>query len=211
MTLDDINNLQPEDLKKIGSAPLPIRIGAVAVIAILIAFLVYYFMIGPNLKHLETIETQELTLKDDFENKQRKASNLEAYELQLAEMERTFGTMLKSLPDKAEVENLLIEISRAGSFNNLKINLFEPTGEISKEFYAEYPIKMELEGDYTQFTGFIDNIASLQRIVTLENIKITSSNKPDAENDGQKMLSISLMAKTYRYLTDEEATDEEAS
>lgn len=206
MTLDDINNLQPEDLKKIGSAPLPIRIGAVVIIAILVAFLVYYFMIGPNFKELESIEREELTLKDDFEKKQRKASNLEAYELQLAEMERTFGTMLKSLPDKAEVESLLIEISRAGSFNNLKINLFEPTGEISKEFYAEYPIKMELEGNYTQFTGFIDNIASLQRIVTLEKIKITSADSSSTEDDDQKMLSISLIAKTYRYLTDEEAS-----
>jgi type IV pilus assembly protein PilO len=206
MTFEDINNLQPEDIKKIGGAPLPVRIGAVVVIAVIVVIAVYSLMIKPNLESLERIERQELELRSDFEKKQRKASNLEAYELQLAEMERTFGTMLKSLPDRAEVESLLIEISRAGSFNNLKINLFEPTGEISKEFYAEYPIKMELEGNYAQFSGFIDNIASLQRIVTLENIEIKEASSKDQDDNEGKQLIISLVAKTYRYLSDEEAS-----
>jgi len=209
MTFDDINNLQAEDLKKIGSAPLPVKIGAVIALAIAVLVASYFLMIKPKLENLDRITAEEAELKQQFERKQRKASNLEAYELQLAEMERTFGTMLKSLPDKAEVESLLIEISRAGSFNNLEINLFEPTGEISKEFYAEYPIKMELEGNYTQFVGFVDNIASLQRIVTLEEIQIQQSGNNDLEtsnsNDG-KILTITLVAKTYRYLSDEEAS-----
>ena len=126
MTLEELQNIQPEDLKKIGAAPLPIKIGAIVVICIVVVLLGYNFLVRESISQLESTKAKESTLKQDFEKKQRKASNLEAYENQLKEMEATFGSMLKSLPDKAEVESLLIEISRAGSANNLKINKFKP-------------------------------------------------------------------------------------
>lgn len=197
MTFEELQNIQPEDLKKIGAAPLPIKIGAIVIICVIVSALSYNFLVKKSISTLETTKNKEITLKQDFEAKQRKASNLEAYENQLKEMEATFGSMLKSLPDKAEVESLLVEISRAGSANNLKINKFNPTTESPKEFYAEYPITMELEGTYGEFTGFISSVASLQRIVTLHNVQITPIN--DSEN-----INISLTAKTYRYISDDQ-------
>lgn len=196
MTLDDLNDLQIEDLKKIGAAPMGIKLVVIAIIAALVGVGGYYLFIKDKIQSWSTIEAEELTLKQTFEAKQKKASNLEAYEAQLEEMKKTFGSMLKSLPDQAEVESLLVEISRAGSANNLKINKFSPMGEQPKEFYAEYPIDMELFGTYAELTGFVSDVASLQRIVTLHNIHITPT------EDGAN-INVKLNAKTYRYLSDE--------
>lgn len=196
MTLDDINNLQPEDIKKIGSAPLPVRLAVIVLLAIVVAVGGYFLLIKDKVESWEKAEAEEIGLKQQFEAKQKKASNLEAYEAQMEEMKKTFGSMLKSLPDQAEVENLLVEISRAGSANNLKINKFSPAGERPKEFYAEYPINMELFGTYEELTGFVSDIASLQRIVTLHDFNI----KPT--KDGSK-INVKLNARTYRYLSDE--------
>ncbi len=198
MTMEELQALleDPENLKKIGSAPLPVRIGAIVLICILVAVLGYVFLIKDKIAERDTAVRQEATLKQEFESKQKKASNLNAYEVQLEEMKRTFGSMLKSLPDKAEVESLLVEISRAGSANNLKINQFQPTGERPKEFYAEYPISMAVEGTYGELTGFVSSVASLQRIVTLHNIDI----QPQQDSDE---VMVNLTAKTYRYLSDE--------
>lgn len=196
MTFEDLQNLQPEDLKKIGTAPLPVKLIAIAIICAVVAAGGYFLLIKNQIETRNRAVAQEATLKQEFEQKQRKASNLEAYEKQLAEMKQTFGSMLKSLPDKAEVESLLVEISRAGSANNLKINKFSPTGEQPKEFYAEYPISMAIEGTYGELTGFISSVAALQRIVTLHDIQIDPVR--DSEN-----ISVTMTAKTYRYLSDE--------
>lgn len=196
MTFEELQNLQPEDLKKIGTAPLPVKLIAIAVICSVVAAAGYFFLIKTQIEARNTAASQESTLKQEFERKQRKASNLKAYEDQLTEMKETFGSMLKSLPDKAEVESLLVEISRAGSANNLKISKFSPTGEQPKEFYAEYPISMAIEGTYGELTGFISSVAALQRIVTLHDIQITPIQ--DSEN-----ISVTMTAKTYRYLSDE--------
>lgn len=201
MNLEELQNFQLEDLNKIGSAPLVVRIVAVVVICAAVAGLGFYFLINPKITDLENTARKETQLRTEFEQKQRKASNLEAYEEQLEEMKKTFGSMLKSLPDKAEVESLLVEISRAGSANNLKINQFKPTGEVPKEFYAEFPINMRLVGSYGELTGFISSIAALQRIVTLHNIEVSPL---DSENNLSE-LDVKLTAKTYRYLTDEDA------
>lgn len=197
MTFEELQNLQPEDIKKIGSAPLPVKLGAIALVFILVLVLSYFGVIEGQSKNLKTSEQEELSLKSEFEKKQKKASNLSAYETQLEEMERTFGSMLKSLPDKAEVESLLVEISRAGSANNLKINVFSPRGEEPREFYAEYPINMTVEGSYGELTGFVSDVAALQRIVTLHDVKIEPL-------EGGGDARVEFVAKTYRYLSDED-------
>lgn len=197
MTFEELQNIQPEDIKKIGGAPLPVKLLAIAVICVVVIVLGYLGIVEEQVKKLERAEQEELSLKKEFEKKQRKSSNLVAYENQLKEMEVTFGSMLKSLPDKAEVESLLVEISRAGSANNLKINIFSPAGEEPKEFYAEYPIKMSVEGSYGELTGFVSNVASLQRIVTLHDVKIEPI-------EGGGDANIEFTAKTYRYLSDED-------
>jgi type IV pilus assembly protein PilO len=197
MTFEDLQNLQPEDLKKIGAAPVPVKLLAVAIVCVVVAVLGYFVLVVDHVEKLKTTQQKEVTLKQEFERKQSKASNLTAYEDQLKEMEVTFGSMLKSLPDKAEVESLLVEISRAGSANNLKINIFSPTGESPKEFYAEYPIKMNVEGSYGELTGFVSNVSALQRIVTLHDIKI----EPLTDSDDA---SVTFTAKTYRYISNED-------
>jgi type IV pilus assembly protein PilO len=197
MTFEDLQNLQPEDLKKIGAAPVPVKLLAVAIICVVVAVLGYFVLVVDHVEKLKTTQQKEVTLKQEFERKQSKTSNLTAYEDQLKEMEVTFGSMLKSLPDKAEVESLLVEISRAGSANNLKINIFSPAGESPKEFYAEYPIKMNVEGSYGELTGFVSNVSALQRIVTLHDIKI----EPLTDSDDA---SVTFTAKTYRYISNED-------
>lgn len=198
MTFDDLKNLQPEDVKKIGGAPLPVKLIAVSIISVIVAVLGYFALIEEHVNLLDKAGLKELELKSEFERKQAKASNLLAYENQLSEMKATFGSMLKSLPDKAEVESLLVEISRAGSSNNLKINVFSPGAESPKEFYSEYPITMVVEGSYGELTGFVSSVAALQRIVTLHDIQI----KPLEADSGEAR--VSFTAKTYRYLSDDE-------
>lgn len=197
MTWDDIQGFQPEDLKKIGGAPLPVKAVAIIIICAVVAVAGYFLVVDEQQKKLEATQSQESTLRLEFEAKQRKASNLSAYESQLEEMEVTFGSMLKSLPDKAEVESLLVEISRSGSANNLKINVFSPKGEQPKEFYAEYPISMVVEGTYGELTGFVSGVSALQRIVTLHDVII----KP-LPDSGE--VNVSFTAKTYRYLSNED-------
>lgn len=202
MNLEEIQSyLEPDNLKRIGSLPIAFRAGVIAIACIVVLAGGYYFVVSKKQEALESVQSQEQSLRAEFDRKQRKASNLQAYEEQLEEMKKTFGSMLKSLPDKTEVDNLLVEVSRAGSANNLKINQFKPTGEQSKEFYAEYPITMRLAGSYAELTGFISSIAAMQRIVTLHNITIT----PEG-NDASRLLNIELTAKTYRYLSDEDGS-----
>jgi type IV pilus assembly protein PilO len=197
MTFDDLQNIQPEDIKKIGGAPLPVKLLVIAIIFVVVIVLGYLVVIEDQVNQIKRAEQKEVSLKQEFEKKQRKASNLSAYEDQLKEMEATFGSMLKSLPDKAEVESLLVEISRAGSANNLKINVFSPQGEEAKEFYAEYPIKMAVEGSYGELTGFVSSVAALQRIVTIHDVVI----EPLVDSGDA---NIEFTAKTYRYLSDED-------
>lgn len=202
MNFEEIQDyLEPDNLKKIGSLPKAFQAGVIVVVCALVLLGGYYFVISKKQEELEKTQQSEQALRDEFEQKQRKASNLKAYEEQLEEMKKTFGSMLKSLPDKTEVDNLLVEVSRAGSSNNLRINQFKPTGEQSKEFYAEYPITMRLAGSYTELTGFISSIAAMQRIVTLHNINI----EPEGE-ENSSLLNVELTAKTYRYLSDEDSS-----
>lgn len=198
-----IDDLQGVDFKRIGSETLPIKVFFIACLCVAVGALMYYFLIMPQIEELDAVAQSEQSLRNDFVEKQKKASKLEPYKQQLAEMDQTFGSMLKNLPDKTEVDSLLIEISRAGSSNNLKIDRFQPMGERPKEFYAEYPIDMHLNGSYSELTGFVSSIAALQRIVTLHevDIKPASGNKDAAADKGK--INITLVAKTYRYITNE--------
>lgn len=197
MTLEDIQNI---DFKQLGSESLAIRIFLVVMLCAAVCAGFYFGLIKGQIETLKASEAKELTLKASFEAKQKKAAKLEPYKQQLAEMKKTFGSMLKSLPDKTEVESLLVEISRAGSSNNLKIEKFRPTGEIKREFYAEYPIDMTLKGSYGELTGFVSSVAALQRIVTLHEVDIKPSEK-SKDGEVNEDIDVTLVAKTYRYLS----------
>ncbi len=148
---------------------------------------------------LQKAEADELDLRSQFESKQQRAANLDAYKTQLAEMERSFGAMLRQLPGKTEVPNLLVDISQTGLAAGLQEKLFQPGSEKSNGFYAELPIKIKLVGSYHQFGAFVSGIAALPRIVTLHDIQITPTDK----SNGYDNLTMDVTAKTYRYIEDE--------
>jgi type IV pilus assembly protein PilO len=195
-----IEELQSLDMNDPGRWPLPFRVAAVVIAFIAVAaFGSYMFVIKEEMPLLEQAERREQELRATFEEKQRKAANFDAYRAQLAEIERSFGTMLRQLPGKTEVPNLLVDISQTGLGAGLEEKLFQPTGEIQRDFYAELPIKIRLTGSFHELGNFVSGIAALPRIVTLHDISIRPVDAQSLDN-----LTLDVTAKTYRYL-DEEA------
>src|SRR5688572_7104670 len=198
-----IDELRSLDTNDPGRWPLPIRIGAVALVfAAAVAFGVYMFVIKSEMPLLERAQQTETDLRKQFEDRQRKAANFDAYRAQLAEIERDFGAMLRQLPGKTEVPSLLVDISQTGLGAGLEEQLFQPTGEIQKDFYAELPIKLRYTGSYHELGNFVSGIAALPRIVTLHDISIRRLSDTASPDE----LALDVTAKTYRYL-DEEATE----
>jgi type IV pilus assembly protein PilO len=197
-----IDELRSLDTNDPGRWPLPIRVGAVVVVfAAAVAFGIYMFVIKTEMPLLRRAEAEEATLRGQFEERQRKAANFDAYRAQLAEIERDFGAMLRQLPGKTEVPSLLVDISQTGLGAGLEEQVFTPAGEIHKDFYAELPIKLRYTGSYHELGNFVSGIAALPRIVTLHDISIRPSRGAAADE-----LTLDVTAKTYRYL-DEEATE----
>jgi len=198
--VDDLRSLDTSDP---GRWPLPIRVATVAIAFVLVATAgIWYFVIQEEVPLLERAQQDEVDLRAQFEDRQRKAANFDAYRAQLAEIERDFGAMLRQLPGKTEVPNLLVDISQTGLGAGLEEQLFQPTGEIQKDFYAELPIRLRYTGSYHELGNFVSGIAALPRIVTLHDISIRPLNDTAPDE-----LSLEVTAKTYRYL-DEEATEE---
>jgi type IV pilus assembly protein PilO len=146
-----------------------------------------------------------MALRSEYRDKHAKATNLEIYKQQLADIEKSFGAMLRQLPSKTEVDNLLVDISQTGLAAALDQKLFQPQPEIRREFYAERPIRIRFTGTFHQFGQFVSGIAALPRIVTLHDVQIKAIN-----NAGYDQLTMDLTAKTYRYLDDEELAQAEA-
>lgn len=195
--LDDLNEL---DFNNIGIWPTPFKIVAVVIAAIIVLVAGYYLIVEDDIANLETVQKKEQELRADYVKKQKKASNLEAYRKQLEEMKQSFGTMLRQLPDKTEVAELLVDVSQTGLAAGLEFELFKPLDEIPREFYAELPINIKVTGQYHEFGHFISGLAALPRIVTIHDIKISRESKGDANAD----LLLEATAKTYRYLDEEE-------
>ncbi len=200
--IQSLNDLDVEDLKKIGTAPKPVKIGAIILVCILVLGLGFWFDTKPQIETLEKAEKKEAELRITFDRKQSKAVNLEAYKQQLAEMKRSFGALLRQLPNKTEIETLLTDISQTGIASGLEIDLFKPEGLSPKEFYAEYPIKLRVSGRYHQFARFISGVAALPRIVTVQDISIKH---PDGKSGVR--LVMELTAVTYQYLDENEETE----
>jgi type IV pilus assembly protein PilO len=198
--VDDLRSLDTNDP---GRWPLPIRAGAVALVfAAAVAIGIWLMVIKAEMPRLEAAQVEERTLRGQFEERQRKAANFDAFRAQLAEIERDFGAMLRQLPGKTEVPSLLVDISQTGLGAGLEEQTFTPTGEIQKDFYAELPIKLRYTGSYHELGNFVSGIAALPRIVTLHDISI----RPTNGSDNPDQLTLDVTAKTYRYL-DEEATE----
>jgi len=195
-----VEELQSLDVNDVGRWPLAFRAAVIAIVFLLVMGLgIYWFIVKDKAPQLSRVQEEEQQLRLTFENKQRKAANYDAYKSQLAQIEQSFGTMLRQLPGKTEIPSLIVDISQTGLAAGLQEKLFVPQGEIPKDFYAEKPIKIRLTGGYHEIGNFVSGIAALPRIVTLHDINITQEEANTFDN-----LSIEVTAQTYRYL-DEEA------
>ncbi len=197
--LEELRSLDPQDP---GRWPLPIRAGVVGLWFVVLTGVLIYFVVWSNRQpDLERAQGEERSLRGEFTTKHAKAVNLEVYKGQLKDIERSFGALLRQLPGKTEVPNLLVDISQTGVAAGLEEKMFQPGNEQKKDFYAEQPFKLRLIGSYHQFGEFVSGIAALPRIVTLHDIEI----KPvQANSKNYDNLTMDLTAKTYRYLDEEE-------
>jgi type IV pilus assembly protein PilO len=193
MTLDDLRKLNPRD---IGSWPALPKLGVLFILLLVLVFAGYWFDWQNQLDDLARDRTKEQDLRTSFLDKKKQAVNLEAYRKQLAEIEESFGEMLKQLPNKSEMEALLTDINQAGLGRGLQFELFRPApAETRSEFYAELPITIKLAGNYHDIGAFASDISQLSRIVTLNDIALSTS---------KTGLTLDAVAKTFRYLDDSE-------
>lgn len=209
----DLSQLRNIDFNDVARWPKPVKIVAVGLIAIVVLGAGLWFDTRQQFEQLDSARSKEKTLKDDFVVKQAKAANLDAYKAQMEEMRRSFGAMLRQLPSKTEVAELLVDISQTGLQNGLEFELFKPEAEKPADFYAELPIKIKVMGGYHEFGRFVSDVAALSRIVTLQDFTISmpppkgGASKTAAPNSDSLLMEVT--AKTYRYLEGEKLLKED--
>ncbi len=184
------------DLNNIGNWPVAVRGVLIALLCVAVLAAGYFLDTKGQLENLDRARLNENRLKQEFEVKQAKAANLDAYREQMKEMKASFGAMLRQLPSKTEVENLLVDISQTGLASGVQFDLFKPEPEHFIDFYAEQPIRIVVTGTYHEFGHFVSGVAALPRIVTLQNIQIQGASR----GGKSQQLKMTLLAKTYRYL-----------
>jgi len=195
-----VEELQSLDVNDIGRWPTAFRIAVIVIVFLGVLGLgIWFTIIKDKRPQLQRAQEDEVSLRTTFENKQRKAANYDAYKAQLAQIEQSFGTMLRQLPGETEIPSLIVDISQTGLAAGLQEKLFVPQSEIPRDFYAEKPINIRLNGSYHEIGKFVSGIAALPRIVTLHNITITPETK-----DGFDALTMQVTAKTYRYIEEAE-------
>ena len=197
MTWDEIRRLNPRD---IGIWPLPAKVAAVFLLFIVLTALAAYFGWSPQYDELESKEKQEVVLRQEYSTKKSQAINLDLYIQQLKEVEQQFGTLLRQLPSKSEMDALLSDINQAGLGRGLQFELFKPSSERLQDFYAEVPVDLRVTGNYHDIAAFTSDVSQLSRIVTLNDVAITNKDPKDT------VLTMEAVAKTFRYLDDEEVS-----
>ncbi len=191
---EDFRTLDPKDP---GAWPLVPRIVILAGMFLALIAAAAWFGWQVQYEELDVKRQEEVKLKDDWLAKKKQAVNLDAYRNQLVEIERSFGALLKQLPNAAEMESLLVDINQAGLGRGLQFELFKPGAEVVQDFYAELPITVNLSGSYHDFGAFAGDVAKLPRIVTLNDINVTQGKTGEG-------LALATTAKTFRYLDEEE-------
>ena len=202
------SDLQNLDKNNVGGWPQSVKIFFTVLVLAVVLLVGWYFIVSDQQDSLDTLATKENSLKQEFSTKQAKSVNLEALQQQLDEMQDMLRQLLRQLPSKTEMPELLIDISQTAQSAGLETELFQPGPETPKDFYAEKPITLRMTGTYHQFGAFISGVASLPRVVilTLHDVSLTpkSPSKGDGTSNGQLVLQGTV--KTYRYLDDEESS-----
>jgi type IV pilus assembly protein PilO len=194
--LDDLRTLDP---KQPGNWPWPVKLASFAIIFIVIQVVAWWFFWEPQRELIEKGRNEVAKQKEVFLEKKKLAVNLEAYKQQRAEIEQAFGALLKQLPNKSEMDALLIDINQAGLGRGLAFELFKPAErENFTEFYAELPVNIKVSGNYHDLGAFASDVAKMPRIVLLTDLKL------DPPKEG--VLTMEAVAKTYRYLDEEEVS-----
>ncbi|MGN6512065.1 MAG: type 4a pilus biogenesis protein PilO [Lysobacteraceae bacterium] len=205
-------SLKDLDFNNTGAWPREFKIGFCVLLGLLIFGLLYWFFVRDKTTELEGLEHQEASLRQEFETKEGRAANLEPIKLQLAQMEQQLQQMLRQLPSKTEMPDLIVDISQTALATGLTSELFQPGPETPKEFYAEKPIQLRMVGTYHQFGAFVSGVASLPRVVilTMHDISLRPNNpSKDVGIKDSIPLELSGTVKTYRYLDEEEAAQQE--
>jgi len=211
--ITDLRNL---DRNNIGGWPKSIKIFFTALVFVVVVFFGWYLHVSDQQDELATLTTKEESLKQEFSEKQAKSVNLEALQMQLNEMQDMLSQLLRQLPSKTEMPELLVDISQTALSAGLETELFQPGAETAKDFYAEKPITLRMVGTYHQFGTFISGVASLPRVVilTLHDVSLTpvdaGKGKPGADAPANGRLILQGTVKTYRYLEDDESADGKA-
>jgi type IV pilus assembly protein PilO len=202
MTSEDVKRYL--DPKRIGSAPIAFRLGFLFLVLVLIVGASYWFDWQNQWEQISGEKVKEEQLRTTFLDKKKQAIDLPAYRKQLADIEKQFGALLKQLPGKSEMDALLTDINQAGLGRGLQFELFKPAaGETVHDFYAELPITIKVTGNYHDLGAFASDIGKLSRIVTLNDIALTTASGKDASG-----LVMDATAKTFRYLDEEELSNQ---
>jgi type IV pilus assembly protein PilO len=204
MKLDDFNNI---DFKNAGSLPMPVKLVLLGILAIIVIALGYWFLWNPAIDELDQAKAKEQELRQTFLTKKAQAVKVDAYKQQMIDIEKTFGALLKQLPDKSQMDGLLTDINQAGLGRGLEFDLFKPSQETVADFYAEMPIQIKIKGNYHDIGAFATDISKLSRIVTLNDLNIAPLNKDVKDS----VLTMEATAKTYRYLDSSEIAAKKAA
>lgn len=204
MKLEDFNNI---DFKNAGSLPVPVKLVLLGILFVIIVGLGYWFLWRPEIDAYDQAQAKEQELRQTFLAKKAQAVKIDAYRQQMIDIEKTFGALLKQLPDKSQMDGLLTDINQAGLGRGLEFELFKPGQEIVADFYAEMPIQIKIKGNYHDMGAFATDISKLSRIVTLNDLSIASVNKDTKDS----VLAMEAVAKTYRYLDSSEVAAKKAA
>ena len=187
-------------LEKVENLSKVQRIVISSVFFILLVGVFVYFFYWPKFEKIGSLKIQLTKLEDKLKIAKRNAAGLKKFQAQMKEAEAQFNMAMKKLPEKEEIPSLLTSISDSGQAVGLDFLLFEPKAEKKKEFYAEIPVAMSLQGDYHNLAVFFDQVARLNRIVNIENIAITRGKKKAKGGSSRKMLTANCTAVTYKFI-----------
>jgi type IV pilus assembly protein PilO len=187
--------------------PMPVKLVLLSFLAIILIGLGYWFLWSPEIDELDQAKAKEQELRQTFLAKKAQAVKVDAYKQQMIDIEKTFGALLKQLPDKSQMDGLLTDINQAGLGRGLEFELFKPGQETVADFYAEMPIQIKIKGNYHDVGAFATDISKLSRIVTLNDLNIA----PVTKDSKDSVLALEATAKTYRYLDSSEIAAKKAA